>query len=194
MNRFYDYEKGSIKIDGIELREISKDSLRDFTAVVLQDSFMFNESILNNLLVGNPKATKEDVIRAAKLASAHHIIEKLEHGYDTIIDDSTSILSKGEKQLLSIARAILGNKKILILDEATSNVDSNTEKIIQQALKENIMVGKTSIVIAHRLSTIKNADLILVVDDGRIIEQGTHKQLLELNKKYARLYYSQFDD
>lgn len=194
LNRFYDYEKGSIKIDGIELREISKDSLRDFTAVVLQDSFMFNESILNNLLVGNPKATKEDVIRAAKLASAHHIIEKLEHGYDTIIDDSTSILSKGEKQLLSIARAILGNKKILILDEATSNVDSNTEKIIQQALKENIMVGKTSIVIAHRLSTIKNADLILVVDDGRIIEQGTHKQLLELNKKYARLYYSQFDD
>ncbi|MGV2393635.1 UNVERIFIED_CONTAM: ATP-binding cassette domain-containing protein [Campylobacter lari] len=178
LSKFYDYEAGSIKIDGIELKDIPKENLRDYMAVVLQDSFLFNDTIMNNLKVSNPKATDQDVIDAANITSAHNFILKNEKGYETVIENNGANLSQGERQLLSITRSILGNKKMLILDEATSNVDSNTEKIIQTALNDQILKGKTSFVIAHRLSTIKNADLILVINDGEIIEKGNHESLI----------------
>lgn len=192
LSKFYDYEAGSIKIDGIELKDIPKDNLREKMAVVLQDSFMFNESIWDNLRVANKRATDKDIIEAANLTSAHNFIQKYENGYDTIIENNGANLSQGERQLLSLTRAILGNKKILVLDEATSNVDSNTEKIIQNALQESIMKNKTSFVIAHRLSTIRNANLILVVNDGEIIEKGTHEELMALKGYYYNLHQSQF--
>ncbi|WP_027120892.1 ABC transporter ATP-binding protein [Mycoplasmopsis lipofaciens] len=191
--KFYEYESGSIKIDGIELKHISKENLRDLVAVVLQDSFMFNDTVYNNLKVSKVDATKEEVVKVTSLLSAHQFIQRMENGYDTIIQNNGSSLSQGERQLLSISRAIMGDKKILIMDEATSNVDSNTEQIIQKALQENIMQNKTCIVIAHRLSTIKNADLILVVKDGKIIEKGTHQELINLKGYYNTLYKSQFN-
>ncbi|MBU4690029.1 ABC transporter ATP-binding protein [Mycoplasma zalophidermidis] len=192
LSKFYDYEKGSITIDGIELKNITKTSLTNAMAVVLQDSFMFKDSVYNNILIGNKDASQQQVYDASDIVSAHQTILRLEKGYDTQLQDNDMLLSKGEKQLLAIARAVLGDKKILILDEATSNIDSNTEKIIQDALSNTIMKNKTSIVIAHRLSTIKNADLILYVEDGYIVEQGTHEQLLAQQGKYASLYKSQF--
>lgn len=192
LSKFYEYEKGSITIDGTELKDIAQKSITDSMAVVLQDSFMFKGSVYDNILVGNPQATQEDIEKATKLVSAHDAILRLENGYQTLLENNDMLLSKGEKQLLAIARAILGNKKILILDEATSNIDSNTEQIIQEALANSIMKDKTSIVIAHRLSTIKNADLILFVEEGQIVEKGTHSELLKLDGKYATLYHSQF--
>ncbi|WP_051590864.1 ABC transporter ATP-binding protein [Mycoplasmopsis felifaucium] len=192
LSKFYDYEAGSIKIDGIELNKIPKDNLREKMSVVLQDSFMFNDTIWNNLRVSNKRATDKEIIEAATLTSAHNFIQKYENGYDTVIENNGSNLSQGERQLLSLTRAILGNKKILVLDEATSNVDSNTEKIIQTALQESIMKNKTSFVIAHRLSTIRNADLILVVNDGEIIEKGTHHELMAKQGYYYNLHQSQF--
>lgn len=192
LSKFYDYAAGSIKIDGIELRDIPKDDLRDKMAVVLQDSFMFNDTIWNNLRVSNPRANDKDIIEAAILTSAHNFIQKYENGYDTVIENNGANLSQGEKQLLSLTRAILGHKKILVLDEATSNVDSNTEKIIQTALQESIMKNKTSFVIAHRLSTIRNADLILVVNDGEIIEKGNHDELMQAKGYYFNMHQSQF--
>lgn len=193
LSKFYEYETGSITIDGIELKNITKESLNNNAAVVLQDSYMFKDTVANNILIGNTNATKDDLEQATSIVSAHDSILRLQQGYDTKIEDDNMILSKGEKQLISIARAILGNKKILILDEATSNIDTNTEKIIQDALANSIMKNKTSIVIAHRLSTIKNADLILLVDDGQIIERGNHATLLEQNGRYAALYHSQLN-
>ncbi|WP_338822795.1 ABC transporter ATP-binding protein [Mycoplasmopsis felifaucium] len=192
LSKFYDYEAGSIKIDGIELNKIPKDNLREKMSVVLQDSFMFNDTIWNNLRVSNKRATDKEIIEATTLTSAHNFIQKYENGYDTVIENNGSNLSQGERQLLSLTRAILGNKKILVLDEATSNVDSNTEKIIQTALQESIMKNKTSFVIAHRLSTIRNADLILVVNDGEIIEKGTHRELMDRQGYYYNLHQSQF--
>lgn len=192
LSKFYEYEEGSIKIDGVELTKITKKNLRDLMSVVLQDSFMFNETIMDNLKVASDKITNQEVYEMASLTSAHNFIQKLEKGYDTVIENSGQSLSQGERQLLSITRALLGKKKVLILDEATSNVDSNTEQVIQKALQEELMKDRTSIVIAHRLSTIKNADLILVVDDGQIIEQGNHASLMEAKGYYFNLYENQF--
>ncbi|WP_029608440.1 ABC transporter ATP-binding protein [Mycoplasma simbae] len=192
LSKFYDYEKGSITIDGNELKNITKNSLNNSMATVLQDSFLFKTNVYNNIKMGNDHASEHEVYAATKLVSAHNAILRLEKGYQTPLENNDNLLSKGEKQLLSIARAVLGNKKILILDEATSNIDTNTEKIIQDALANSIMKNKTSIVIAHRLSTIKNADLILFVEDGKIVERGTHQSLLELGGRYAALYKSQF--
>ncbi|WP_029513526.1 ABC transporter ATP-binding protein [Mycoplasmopsis primatum] len=191
LSKFYEYEAGSIKIDGIELNKIPKDNLLELMTVVLQDSFMFNDTIMNNLKVGNPRVSDQEVIQAATLTNAHQFIQSYKHGYDTIVENNGANLSQGERQLLSITRAILGNKKILVLDEATSNVDSNTEKIIQDALQNSIMKNKTSFVIAHRLSTVRNADLILVVDDGKIIEKGKHEELMQLKGFYYNLHQSQ---
>ncbi|VEU76797.1 ABC transporter ATP-binding protein [Mycoplasmopsis columbina] len=192
LSKFYYYQRGSITLDGIELNKIDKHDLRDVMAVVLQDSFMFNDTVLNNLKIAKPDATLEEVREVAKMLSADDFIQKMKNGYDTMIENNGLSLSQGERQLLAIVRAILGNKKILILDEATSNVDSNTEKIIQNALQEKIMKGKTSIVIAHRLSTIKNANLILVIENGQIIEKGDHQELMALKGYYWNLYETQF--
>lgn len=194
LSKFYDYNAGSIKIDGIELDRIPKENLRDTMAVVLQDSFMFNDTVYNNLKVANPKATRQDVLEAATITGAHTFIMRYENGYETMIENNGENLSLGERQLLSITRAILGNKKILVLDEATSNVDSNTEKIIQEALSETILKGKTSFVIAHRLSTIRNADVILVLKDGEIIEKGNHDELMNQKGYYYSLHDVQFKE
>ncbi|VEU78315.1 ABC transporter ATP-binding protein [Mycoplasmopsis columbinasalis] len=193
LSKFYYYNQGSITLDGIELNQIDKHDLRDIMAVVLQDSFMFNDTILNNLKIAKPEATLEEVREVTRLVSADDFILKLKNGYDTVLENNGANLSQGERQLLAIARAVLGDKKILILDEATSNVDSNTEKIIQTALQDTIMKNKTSIVIAHRLSTIKNADLILVVEGGRIIEKGNHQELMARQGYYWNLYQTQFN-
>ncbi|MCT4469683.1 ABC transporter ATP-binding protein [Mycoplasma sp. HS2188] len=192
LSKFHNYEKGSITIDGVELKTIKKESLNQYMAVVLQDSFMFKDTVYNNILIGNKNASEHTIYNSTKLVSAHNTILRLEKGYHTMLEDNDMLLSKGEKQLLAISRAVLGDKKILILDEATSNIDTNTEKIIQDALANSIMKNKTSIVIAHRLSTIKNADLILFVEDGEIVERGTHHELIEQDGKYAALYKSQF--
>ncbi|QBF34436.1 ABC transporter ATP-binding protein [Mycoplasmopsis phocirhinis] len=192
LSKFHDYQKGSITIDGVELKTIKKQSLNQCMAVVLQDSFMFKDTVYNNILIGNKNASEHTIYDSTKLVSAHQTILRLQNGYNTMLEDNDLVLSKGEKQLLAISRAVLGDKKILILDEATSNIDTNTEKIIQDALANSIMKNKTSIVIAHRLSTIKNADLILFVEDGEIIERGTHQQLIAQDGKYAALYKSQF--
>ncbi|WP_406614731.1 ABC transporter ATP-binding protein [Mycoplasma corogypsi] len=191
LSKYYDYEKGSITIDGNELRNIKTKQLRDNMTIVLQDSFLFNESIIDNLKIANPHATDEEIMHAAKLTQAHHFIMNMPDGYNTMIENNGSNLSQGQKQLLSITRAILSNRSILILDEATSNIDSSTEKIVQEAML-HLMKNKTSFVIAHRLSTIKNADQIIVVDDGFIIEKGSHKQLLDQQGFYYDLYTSQF--
>ncbi|WP_406615826.1 ABC transporter ATP-binding protein [Mycoplasmopsis hyopharyngis] len=193
LSKFYDYESGSITIDNHELRKIPSANLRDLVAIVLQDSFMFNDTIKNNLRLLNQNISDKQIEEVARMTFAHNFIENMPNGYDTIVENNGDNLSQGQRQLLAITRAILGNKKILILDEATSNIDSNTEQIIQKSLME-IMKNKTSFVIAHRLSTIKNADKILVVNDGQIIEQGTHDELLKAEGFYARLYQSQFDN
>ncbi|WP_416754493.1 ABC transporter ATP-binding protein [Mycoplasma sp. 654] len=192
LSKYYDYVRGSIKIDGNELRNIDTVSLRDNMTIVLQDSFLFNESILDNLKMTNPNATIEEIEQAAKLTHAHHFIMNMANGYDTLIENNGANLSQGQKQLISLTRAILSNKSLLILDEATSNIDSSTEQIVQQAMLK-LMEDKTTFVIAHRLSTIKNADVIIVVDNGLIIEQGTHESLLEKQGFYYNLYTSQFD-
>ncbi|MHA3838921.1 ABC transporter ATP-binding protein [Mycoplasma sp. VS1572C] len=192
LSKYYDYDKGSIKLDENELKHIVTSSLRDNMTIVLQDSFLFNESILDNLKMTNPNATLEEVQEAAKLTHAHHFIMNMANGYDTVIENNGANLSQGQKQLLSLTRAILSNKNLLILDEATSNIDSSTEQIVQQAMLK-LMENKTTFVIAHRLSTIKNADVIIVVDNGFIIEQGTHESLLKKQGFYYNLYSSQFD-
>ncbi len=167
------------------------ESLRKSVAVVLQDTYLFSVSIRENLKYGNLNATDEEIIEAAKLANAHHFIMQLEDGYDTVLSDNGSNLSQGQRQLLAIARAILSKSSILILDEATSSIDTRTEVHIQNAMV-NLMEGKTTFIIAHRLSTIRNADVILAVKDGEIIEKGTHEELLEAKGFYENLYNSQF--
>ena len=190
--RFYDADGGRITIDGQDIQHFTRDSLRRQIGMVLQDTFLFSESIADNIRYGRLDATDDEVIAAAKLANAHGFIMQLADGYDTILSDNGQNLSQGQRQLLAIARAMLSDPALLILDEATSSIDTRTELIIQRSLLE-LMQGRTSFVIAHRLSTIKNADQILVVEDGAIIERGTHEALLAAGGAYARLYESQFD-
>ncbi|MBC7123575.1 MAG: ABC transporter ATP-binding protein, partial [Pseudothermotoga sp.] len=189
--RFYEIQKGSIKLDGIDIRDIHKNNLRKCFGMVLQDTWLFNGTIRENIAYGKENATEEEIIQAAKMAQAHHFIMALPDGYDTVINEEATNISYGEKQLITIARAFLANPDVLILDEATSNVDTLTEIYIQKAMDE-LMKGRTCFIIAHRLSTIKNADLILVMNEGKIIERGTHKELLANGGFYAQLYRSQF--
>ncbi|HOF03750.1 MAG TPA: ABC transporter ATP-binding protein, partial [Atribacterota bacterium] len=189
--RFYEINSGRITLDGLDIRDLKRADLRSLFGMVLQDTWLFKGTIRENIAYGRENAFDAEVVQAAKMAYADHFITTLPAGYDTIIDEEASNLSQGQKQLLTIARAILANPTILILDEATSNVDTRTEVLIQKAMLD-LMEGKTSFVIAHRLSTIRDADLILVMRRGEIIEKGTHKELLQQNGFYADLYNSQF--
>ena len=189
--RFYDVKGGAVKIDGIDIRDMDRKDLRSLFSLVLQDTWLFSGSIFENIRYGSLNARKDEVVDAAKMANIHHYISTLSHGYDSLINEESNNISQGEKQLLTIARAVLKNPRILILDEATSAVDTRIEKMLQEAMQK-VMKGRTSFVIAHRLSTIRNADLILVVDNGDIIEQGTHDELLKKHGAYHRLYHSQF--
>ncbi len=190
--RFYDVNSGSIKIDGHDVRDFNRSELREMFGMVLQDTWLFHGTIIDNIRYGKLDATEEEVIQAAKAAHVHRFVQTLPGGYQMEINEEATNISQGQKQLLTIARAILADPKILILDEATSSVDTRTEVRIQKAM-DNLMKGRTSFVIAHRLSTIRDADLILVMKDGDIIEQGTHTQLLAQNGFYAELYNSQFE-
>lgn len=191
--RFYDVNSGSILVDGHDVREYNRPQLREAFGMVLQDTWLFKGTIMENIRYGRLDATDEEVIEAAKAAHAHHFIQTLPGGYNMELNEDASNVSQGQKQLLTIARAILADNRILILDEATSSVDTRTEIRIQKAL-DNLMRGRTSFVIAHRLSTIKNADMILVMKDGDIIEQGNHEELIKKNGFYAELYNSQFEE
>ena len=190
--RFYDVKGGSIKIDGVDIREMRREDLRAMFSLVLQDTWLFNGTIFDNIRYGRLDARKDEVIDAAKTANVHHYIRTLSHGYDSMINEEGNNISQGEKQLLTIARAILKDPSILILDEATSSVDTRLERRLQEAM-QRVMEGRTSFVIAHRLSTIKNADLILVIQHGDIVEQGTHESLLAKQGIYEKLYHSQFE-
>ncbi len=192
LTRFYDIDSGSITIDGHDIYKMKRSSLRSALGIVLQDTYLFTDSIRENIRYGRLNATDEEIIQAAKLANAHEFIRRLPDGYDTILTDGGGNLSQGQRQMLSIARAILANPAILILDEATSSVDTRTELKIQEAM-QNLMKGRTNFVIAHRLSTIKDADLIAVVNHGEIIERGNHQQLMEKKGFYYNLYINQFD-
>lgn len=189
--RFYDVDSGSIKVEGIDIRNITRQSLRENYGMVLQDTWLKSGTIRENITMGKPDATEEEIIAAAKAAHAHSFIKRLENGYDTVISEEGGSLSQGQKQLLSIARVMLCLPPMLILDEATSSIDTRTEVKIQEAFAR-LMQGRTSFVVAHRLSTIREADVILVMKDGDIIEQGTHEELLSKKGFYANLYNSQF--
>ena len=191
--RFYELNGGAIKIDGVDTRDMKREDLRSMFGMVLQDTWLFNGTIEDNIKYGRFNATKDDVILAAKIANVHHFIKTLPDGYDMFLNEEASNISQGEKQLLTIARAIISDPAILILDEATSSVDTRVELMLQKAM-QNIMKGRTSFVIAHRLSTIKSADLILVIKDGNIIEQGNHEELMEKGGFYKELYNSQFSE
>ena len=190
--RFYDLNSGKISIDGYDIKEFKKGTIRKKLGMVLQDTWLFSGSIKDNIKYGRPDASDNDVIEAAKAAHIHHFIKTLPNGYNMVLNEETSNVSAGQKQLLTIARVILADPKILILDEATSSIDTRTEIQIQSAM-DNLMKGRTSFIIAHRLSTIKNADLILVMNEGDIVEQGTHNELLEKGGFYSKLYNSQFE-
>jgi ABC-type multidrug transport system fused ATPase/permease subunit len=190
--RFYDPIQGQVTVDGHNLRDIKLASLRRQVAVVLQDSFLFNNTVSQNLLYGNPDATADELIAAARTANAYDFITKLPEGFDTELGERGVKLSGGQKQRLALARAILADPKILILDEATSSVDAEAEYLIQQAL-ERVLKGRTALVIAHRLSTIRNADKILVLDSGRIVETGNHAELMQRGGLYRRLYQRQME-
>ncbi|OBY79473.1 ABC transporter [Paenibacillus sp. KS1] len=191
--RFYEINGGAIKIDGVDITDMERSSLRSMFGMVLQDTWLFNGTIRENIAYGREGASEAEIVRAAKAAHADHFIRTLPKGYDTVLNEEASNISQGQKQLLTIARAILANPSILILDEATSSVDTRTEVHIQRAMNE-LMKGRTSFVIAHRLSTIRNADLILVMNKGTVIEQGSHDQLIEQKGFYADLYNSQFEE
>lgn len=191
--RFYDVNDGQILLDGINIKEFAREDLRKMFGMVLQDTWLFNGTIKDNIKYGKEDATDTEVIEAAKAAHVHHFIKTLPNSYDMILNEESSNVSAGQKQLLTIARVILADPKILILDEATSSIDTRTEIQIQSAM-DNLMKGRTSFIIAHRLSTIKNADLILVMNHGDIVEQGKHEELLEKNGFYAELYNSQFEE
>lgn len=191
--RFYDVNKGEIKIDGHNIKDFDRHELRNLFGMVLQDTWLFSGSIKDNIRYGKLRATEEEVINAAKAAHVHHFITTLPDGYNMEINEEANNISQGQKQLLTIARVILADPKILILDEATSSVDTRTEILIQKAM-DQLMEGRTSFIIAHRLSTIKNADLILVMDQGNIVEVGNHKELLKKDGFYAKLYNSQFEE
>ena len=190
--RFYDPIQGRVTVDGHNLRDIKLASLRHQVAVVLQDSFLFNNTVTQNLLYGKPDATTDELIAAARTANAYDFITKLPEGFDTELGERGVKLSGGQKQRLALARAILADPRILILDEATSSVDAEAEFLIQQAL-ERVLKGRTSLVIAHRLSTIRNADKILVLDSGKIIETGNHTELMQRGGLYSRLYQRQME-
>lgn len=191
--RFYDVNSGSISVDGHNIKDFKRSELRKMFGMVLQDTWLFSGTVEDNIKYGRPDATDSEVIEAAKAAHVHHFIKTLPKGYKSILNEETSNVSAGQKQLLTIARVILADPKILILDEATSSIDTRTEQQIQSAM-DNLMKGRTSFIIAHRLSTIKNADLILVMNHGDIVEQGTHEELLAKDGFYAGLYNSQFDE
>ena len=191
--RFYDVNSGAILLDGTNIKKFDRGKLRQVFGMVLQDTWLFNGTVKDNIKYGKEDATDTEIIEAAKAAHVHHFIKTLPKGYDALIDEESSNISAGQKQLLTIARVILTDPKILILDEATSSIDTRTEQQIQSAM-DNLMKGRTSFIIAHRLSTIKNADLILVMDQGDIVEQGTHEELLKKNGAYAKLYNSQFEE
>jgi ATP-binding cassette subfamily B protein len=191
LTRFYEINDGNICIDGTDIRDIKKDDLRRQLGLVLQDTFLFSGTVMDNIRYGRLDATDEECIQAAKMADADHFIRQLPQGYDSNLLERANNLSQGQRQLLSIARAILADPAILILDEATSSVDTRTEARIQKALLR-LMQGRTSFVIAHRLSTIRDADQVLVINDGEIVEKGTHQQLLDAHGFYHHLYVSQF--
>ncbi|WKB35800.1 ABC transporter ATP-binding protein [Terrilactibacillus sp. S3-3] len=191
ITRFYDPTEGSIRIDGVDIRHYRRSELRKVFGIVLQDTYLFQGTILENLRYGKLDAAKEDVIRAAKMAGADDFIQKLPKGYDTMLHGDGKELSEGQKQLLTIARAILTDPSILIMDEATSNVDTQTEMRIQKVM-QTLMKGRTSFIIAHRLSTIRQADKILVIEGGEIAEQGSHQELLRKNGLYHDMYFDQF--
>ena len=191
--RFYDVNQGAIKVDGNDIRQFKRGNLRENFGMVLQDTWLFQGTIMENIRYGKLGATDEEVMEAAKAAHAHHFIETLPGGYQFELNEDASNVSQGQRQLLTIARAVLADNPILILDEATSSVDTRTEQQIQKAMNQ-LMKGRTSFVIAHRLSTIKDADMILVMKDGDIIEQGNHEELLAKNGFYADLYNSQFEE
>lgn len=191
--RFYDVTDGEILVDGYNIKDFDRGELRKMFGMVLQDTWLFGGTVKENIKYSKEEATDTEVIQAAKAAHVHHFIKTLPNGYNSLINEESTNISAGQKQLLTIARVILADPKILILDEATSSIDTRTEIQIQSAM-DNLMKGRTSFIIAHRLSTIKNADLILVMNHGDIVEQGTHEELLAKNGFYADLYNSQFDE
>ena len=189
--RFYEINSGDIKIDGVNIKDLSRENIHDLFTMVLQDTWLFNGTVKENIVYNNENITDEEVIDVCKKVGVHHFIKTLPNGYDSVLSDIDSV-SSGQRQLLTIARGMIDHKPLLILDEATSNVDTRTEELVQKAM-DKLSEGKTSFIIAHRLSTIKNADLILVMKDGNIIEQGNHDELIKENGFYANLYNSQFD-
>ena len=192
LNRFYDINDGKIRYDGININKIKKDDLRKSLGMVLQDVNLFTGTIRENIRYGNENASDEEVIEAAKLANAHNFIIHLPQGYDTMIDGNGGSLSQGQKQLISIARAALNNPPVMILDEATSSIDTRTEKIVQDGM-DKLMEGRTVFVIAHRLSTVRNSKAIIVLDHGEIIERGNHEDLIAQKGVYYRLYTGAFE-
>ena len=192
INRFYDIEDGKIKYDGININKIKKEDLRKSLGMVLQDVNLFTGTIKENIKYGNDSATDEDVVKAAKLANAHGFIERLPNGYDTMLTENGSQLSQGQRQLISIARVAINNPPVMILDEATSSIDTRTEKLVQDGM-DKLMEGRTVFVIAHRLSTVRNARAIMVMDHGKIIERGNHEDLIKLKGQYYQLYTGSFE-
>ena len=192
INRFYDIQNGSITYDGIDVKLIKKSDLRKSLGIVLQDTNLFTGTIMENIRYGRLDATDEECIAASKLANAHEFVKHLEHGYDTMIHSGGESLSQGQRQLLSIARAAVANPPVLILDEATSSIDTHTERIVQEGM-DKLMEGRTVFVIAHRLSTIQNSDAIMVLENGHIIERGNHDDLIQQKGKYYQLYTGAFE-
>lgn len=192
LSRFYDVNEGAVKIDGYDVRDVTLRSLRKQMGVMLQDTFIFSGTIIENIRYGNLAATEEEVIQAAKIVRAHEFIKDLKDGYETVVEERGSTLSAGQRQLISFARALLADPKILILDEATSSIDTKTEELLQEGLQQ-LLKGRTSFIIAHRLSTIKNSDKIFYIDGGRIVEEGSHDQLMAKHALYHHLYQSQYD-
>lgn len=192
LSRFYDVNEGAVKIDGYDVRDVTLRSLRKQMGVMLQDTFIFSGTIIENIRYGNLAATEEEVIQAAKIVRAHDFIKDLKDGYETVVEERGSTLSAGQRQLISLARALLADPKILILDEATSSIDTKTEELLQEGLQQ-LLKGRTSFIIAHRLSTIKNSDKIFYIDGGRIVEEGSHDQLMAKHALYHHLYQSQYD-